>query len=426
MNKEEIITKVKEYKWQPWLNRPFDSAFIVSLFWHGITKEASKRTGIPISCKAIVYERKHWLESKEVWEEMAKDAVVYLKTRTMFDATAELDNYYSKSKKRLLELAKEEGNELEQLEEVREIISTITSFIWLTHGIEEYFDQRVKSEVPKHVQYVDTFIRNTTHPVKKTAQERMEHAIREGKNVENIAKEFGWIKVRDGFSEPFSVEEIEELKKIIKKPEHPEQASVPEPLQDLIAQLKELVYFRTHRTDVFYEFLYLARPVLQRVAQHYNMDFKELRHYPIETLLSGKPEKYTGDYTMICYEGNATFLRKPLFVTEQDTNLSEVKGMIAQPGKVTGKVKIVQSLKDINKVKEGDILVTQMTFPSFITAMHRAVAFVTDEGGITCHAAIVSREMKKPCIIGTKIATKVFKDGDLVEVDANNGTVKKL
>tara|TARA_Y100000310_G_scaffold338021_1_gene426573 strand:- start:1597 stop:1776 length:180 start_codon:yes stop_codon:yes gene_type:complete len=58
--------------------------------------------------------------------------------------------------------------------------------------------------------------------------------------------------------------------------------------------------------------------------------------------------------------------------------------------------------------------------------MKKAAAFVTDEGGVTCHAAIVSREMKKPCIIGTKIATKVLKDNDLVEVDANKGIVRKI
>lgn len=67
-----------------------------------------------------------------------------------------------------------------------------------------------------------------------------------------------------------------------------------------------------------------------------------------------------------------------------------------------------------------------MTTPDFVPIMKRASAFVTDEGGITCHAAIVSREMKKPCIIGTKIATQVLKDGDLVEVDADKGVVKIL
>ena len=64
--------------------------------------------------------------------------------------------------------------------------------------------------------------------------------------------------------------------------------------------------------------------------------------------------------------------------------------------------------------------------PRYIMAMKKAAAFVTDEGGISCHAAIISREMNKPCVIGTKIATQVLKDGDMVEVDATNGTVKKL
>ena len=71
-------------------------------------------------------------------------------------------------------------------------------------------------------------------------------------------------------------------------------------------------------------------------------------------------------------------------------------------------------------------MVATMTFPNFIPAMEKAAAFVTDEGGILCHAAIVAREMKKPCIIGTKIATQVLKDGELVEVDANKGIVRKL
>ena len=65
-----------------------------------------------------------------------------------------------------------------------------------------------------------------------------------------------------------------------------------------------------------------------------------------------------------------------------------------------------------------------MTTPDFVMAMEKAIAFVTDEGGITCHAAIVAREMKKACIVGTETATQALKDGDLVEVDAERGVVK--
>lgn len=76
------------------------------------------------------------------------------------------------------------------------------------------------------------------------------------------------------------------------------------------------------------------------------------------------------------------------------------------------------------KFNDGDVLVTCMTTPDFLSIMKKSAAFVTDEGGITCHAAIVARELKKPCIIGTKIATQVLHDGDEVEVDAEKGIVR--
>jgi pyruvate,water dikinase len=67
-----------------------------------------------------------------------------------------------------------------------------------------------------------------------------------------------------------------------------------------------------------------------------------------------------------------------------------------------------------------------MTSPDFVQFYHRPVAIVTDAGGMLCHAAIISREMEKPCVVGTERSTKVFKDGDLVEVDAEKGTIKRL
>ncbi len=102
-----------------------------------------------------------------------------------------------------------------------------------------------------------------------------------------------------------------------------------------------------------------------------------------------------------------------------------LKGKVAMRGKAKGKVTIVFETDQLDKVKKGDILVTPMTTPDYIMAMGKAAAFITDEGGITCHAAIVAREMGKPCITGTKVATSVLHEGDLVEVDAYKGTVKK-
>lgn len=103
-----------------------------------------------------------------------------------------------------------------------------------------------------------------------------------------------------------------------------------------------------------------------------------------------------------------------------------VKGNTAYPGKVKGKVILVMDAKKIKNFPEGSILVAGMTRPEYLPLMKKAAAFVTDGGGILCHAAIVARELKKPCVIGTEVATNVFKNGDLIEVDADNGVVKKL
>jgi phosphoenolpyruvate synthase/pyruvate phosphate dikinase len=101
----------------------------------------------------------------------------------------------------------------------------------------------------------------------------------------------------------------------------------------------------------------------------------------------------------------------------------ELRGMAASLGTVRGRVRVCTTLESLNEIEEGDILVASMTRPEYLPAMKKAAAFVTDEGGITCHAAIVAREMGKPCIIGTKVATKVLKNGDLVEVKGNHGVV---
>lgn len=101
-------------------------------------------------------------------------------------------------------------------------------------------------------------------------------------------------------------------------------------------------------------------------------------------------------------------------------------GTCAYGGRVKGVVRIIQNESDFHKMSKGDILVASMTIPKFLPIMKLACAMVTDEGGTLCHAAIVARELKIPTIIGTKQATRVFHDGDLIEVDANNGKVRIL
>ena len=107
------------------------------------------------------------------------------------------------------------------------------------------------------------------------------------------------------------------------------------------------------------------------------------------------------------------------------TEVEVVSGQVAYPGKVRGVVRCIYS-RDYKEVEfnTGDILVAASTSPNLMPLIKKSAAIVTDEGGMLSHAAIISREMKKPCIIGTKIATQVLKDGDEVEVDADKGVVK--
>ncbi|MGB8891709.1 MAG: phosphoenolpyruvate synthase [Methanoregula sp.] len=100
-----------------------------------------------------------------------------------------------------------------------------------------------------------------------------------------------------------------------------------------------------------------------------------------------------------------------------------LKGQGAAPGTATGKVVIIRDAKDTGSVKEGDILVTRMTNPDMVPAMRKVAAIVTDEGGMTCHAAIVSRELGTPAVVGTKTGTQQLKNGQLVTVDGEMGIV---
>ncbi len=100
-----------------------------------------------------------------------------------------------------------------------------------------------------------------------------------------------------------------------------------------------------------------------------------------------------------------------------------VSGMGASPGIGSGPVKIIRRMEDLDKIKQGDVMVTQMTNPDMVVAMQRAAAIVTDEGGVTAHAAIVSREMGIPAVVGTETATSVLEDGQEITVDGTNGKV---
>ena len=110
-------------------------------------------------------------------------------------------------------------------------------------------------------------------------------------------------------------------------------------------------------------------------------------------------------------------------VTKEIKGELVLSGLAASPGIGFGTVKIVKTLEDLQKINSGDVLVTKMTNPDMVVTMQKSSAIITDEGGLTAHAAIVSREMGIPCVVGTQEATKKLKEGEIITVDGFNGKV---
>lgn len=172
------------------------------------------------------------------------------------------------------------------------------------------------------------------------------------------------------------------------------------------------------------------------------MEVKFTIPYETESILKGTFDKeaisermknclivWEGDKdTYEIYTGKKAIQKeKQLFSSKERVHeVTEIEGMTANRGRVKGYVHVTMSAKEAKNIKKGEILVTSMTSPDFIAGMKNAAAIVTNEGGVTCHAAIISREFGIPCVIGTKIATQILKTGDYVEVDGIHGAVRIL
>ena len=120
-----------------------------------------------------------------------------------------------------------------------------------------------------------------------------------------------------------------------------------------------------------------------------------------------------------------TTIEKRFGISKEIKGEIVLEGMPASPGIASGKIKIINNLKDLDKIKTGDVLVTKMTNPDMVVTMQKCSAIVTDEGGMTAHAAIVSREMGIPAVVGTQEATTKFKDGEIITVDGYTGKIYK-
>lgn len=261
------------------------------------------------------------------------------------------------------------------------------------------------------------------------------------KNLRLKLKRYGTIRQINNI-ERQTIEKEKRQRKIKRKL----MQKLPDKIQQLITIYETLSVLHDLRKEVQMKIMYTMLQISQQILQRSGMPKEDVFYLTvpeIRLLSLGKKikksvinqrKKY---YWFDCTKKRITFLygKKSLrrlkqagfYHTEKEKSNLSFKGMPASPGKAIGRVRIgFMSHKLNHQIKKGEILVTGQTTPNFVPAMKKAVAIITDEGGITSHAAVVSRELGIPCIIGTKNATQVLKDGDLVEVDANKGIVKKI
>ncbi|MBI4453487.1 hypothetical protein HY636_02480 [Candidatus Woesearchaeota archaeon] len=319
-------------------------------------------------------------------------------------------------------------------------------------------------------------------------QEFFEMCIKIEKLVKNHHKRFFWLPTTDE-SEPWPLgyfrekiglknidykSEIKKLKTrrneiISERKKAIKELNLSQYYINIAAMLRTFTWLRLYSRNIFNFMLTHSRPLFEEIARRANISVEdvkfstpaELRNFlakgiPLNTAQHRENIKARKEAVLFVYlngrlsifSGNAAIKRFEEEVVDDAYNLvgkkkttqtNEIKGIVVSHGKdsygkdyehnshtIKGTVKIVLTTEQGNKVKEGDILVVRNTNPNLIDAINRASAIITDEGGITCHAAIVSRELGKPCIVGTKIATKVLRDGDVVEVDIEKGIIKKL
>lgn len=220
----------------------------------------------------------------------------------------------------------------------------------------------------------------------------------------------------------------------------------PDPFNAFILYIAgKMVWAKPRRKDYQSKSYYHLEKLLREIAGRLFLSLDQVRSLPLELMqkalgnneldlsIANEIKKChvclpteNGEVITLIGKEAEEFFEKYLaeFENPEIITASEFWGTSACAGKISGKVKIVNLPQEMTKMEYGDILVSTATTPSIVPAMKRAAAILTDEGGLTCHAAIVSRELNIPCVVGLKIITRALKDGDMVEVDADKGIVK--
>ncbi len=351
--------------------------------------------------------------------------------------------------------------------------SEFVLFIWqpwsITFFLEEWFMNRLKERYPSEWESMNEVVACTSKAIQV---QRMAEAVWKWKlhgepleQMKNIVQRFGYLAGYSANALPWKAEEIvqqagegDEAQRLREARLH--RAKGRRAFDALHKRLKhedvllakvaevihEYVWLRTERIDVLKKAFVYSAPFFRWVERMNNWEFGWSVHTTREELygvLRGKVSLDREELRKRHEDGYVVHMTtertRVITDTEEQKQFiaetigihdwrgeKEVRGHVACKGVVRGRVRVMFHTHEHVKMQPGEILVAHMTHPDYMAAIRKAAAIVTDEGGVVCHAAVISRELKIPCVIGTQNATKVFHDGDMVEVDADNGVVRKI
>jgi phosphoenolpyruvate synthase/pyruvate phosphate dikinase len=346
--------------------------------------------------------------------------------------------------------------------------------VFAPFAIEEYFDPECRKLLRKEFgEEADKYFEIISSPSKLNDYQNMRIELIElklsnkinDKTINKLVKEHCW-QSEYSFIEPlldrhyfineikklsikYALEEKKKLLGVNNKKFLEVYSKITNKRLKLISKIiNDYMFIRTERVDYLKKAQTHLRPFYARLSKELARKTKNEWDYEnvlyllnkeiIDFLESNKIPDYKEakrrekqDY-LLYYDGKEHLTHDKKLVEELQKiikrleTVKEIKGTIAFKGKVQGEVKLIFNKEDLTKFKEGQILIAKTTMPDYTATMKLAKAIVTDEGGITSHAAITARELHIPCIVGAKVATKSFKDNDIIEVDATKGIVRKL
>jgi len=373
------------------------------------------------------------------------------------------------------------------LNRFREAYLNFLPYLVYPHAIERYFMETISTELKDHLILIkkvtefDRIYKSLTTPTIHEIDEQIDllkvsiklkkHGLTQKTNklIEEIKRKYGWQPFWTINAKPLTIDYFKNAIQIyvksntnlndeiqfIKQGQRDRKSKLAKAIKEIRAPvalkayvelLQGYVYLRTYRKNIISKAHYLHLPLLLEIGERMEMgedvkliSYEEMINYLTKGDIVKQEliEERKQAWAVLSIGGKISIISGKFFVeatakkykiedVQMQVSQKVVKGRPACLGKVTGKAKIIKKIEEFINVNQGDILITPMTTPEYVPIMKKVSGIITDEGGVTCHATIVSREFNIPCLVGTGNATKIFKDNDQIQLDANKGTAFKI